>query len=205
MNHGVSSFQTVLLTILIVLSGCNEGSQQETTTSDSSTYSSDATSDQKIDFDESENSADSNGKEAQEKEPLTRENLIETAESEANKGNFKSAEALLKTALVSEPNDVEVIFRLASVVAASGNLSSAIDYMEAIPTDHPEAGLPALGQSADWCFELERFDDAETKYLKVIEAVPAAAEAHRKLAYLYNRQGRRQEAATQLPPSVGRR
>lgn len=198
MNHGVSSFQTVLLTILIVLSGCNQGSQQETTTSDSSTYSSNATSDQKIDFAEPKNRENSNSKEAGEKEPLPREKLIESAESEVNKGNFKSAEALLKTALVSEPNDVEVIFRLASVVAASGDLSSAIEYMEAIPADHPEAGLPALGQSADWCFELERFDDAETKYLQVIEAVPAAAEAHRKLAYLFNRQGRRQEAASHI-------
>ena len=167
MNHGVSSFQTVLLTILIVLSGCNQGSQQETTTSDSSTYSSNATSDQKIDFAEPKNREDSNSKEAGEKEPLSRENLIESAESEVNKGNFKSAEALLKTALVSEPNDVEVIFRLASVVAASGDLSSAIEYMEAIPADHPEAGLPALGQSADWCFELERFDDAETKSVEL--------------------------------------
>lgn len=127
-----------------------------------------------------------------------RSRLIEKAEAELQSGNLSAAEATLKTALVSNPDDVEIIFRLASTVAQTGNLGDAIDYMSEIPEDHPEAGLPALGQSADWCLSLGRYDDAEAKYHRIIELIPDAAEAHRQLAYLYNRQGRRQEAARHL-------
>lgn len=127
-----------------------------------------------------------------------RAKLIEKSEAELAAGNLSAAEATLKTALLSNPEDVEVIFRLASTVAQRGNLADAIDYMSGIPEDHPEAGLPALGQSADWCFSLARYEEAEEKYQQIIKLIPDAAEAHRQLAYLYNRQGRRQEAAKHL-------
>ncbi|MGB1926823.1 MAG: FG-GAP-like repeat-containing protein, partial [Rubripirellula sp.] len=107
-------------------------------------------------------------------------------------------ERLLKTALLRNPDDAEVIFRLATTIAMTGRIADALDYMEAIPTDHPDAGLPALGQTADWCFQLKRYDEAEKKYQQILSIIPDAAEALRKLAYLYNRQGRRQEAAEHI-------
>lgn len=127
-----------------------------------------------------------------------RELLIARAENHTERGEFASAEKLLKSALLTNPEDVEVIFRLASTVAAAGNLTAAIEYLDAIPIEHPDAGLPAIGQSADWHFQLEYFDEAEKKYRQILELIPNAAEAHRKLAYLYNRQGRRHEAATHI-------
>ena len=126
---------------------------------------------------------------------FTRDSLIVKAEQAMESGNSDEAERLLKLALVTNPNDAEIIFRLATTIALSGQLAAAIDYMEAIPADHPDAGLPALGQTADWCFQLKRYSEAESKYRQILTVVPDAAEALRKLAYLYNRQGRRQEAA----------
>lgn len=97
-----------------------------------------------------------------------------------------------------DPDDVEVLFRLAGIIAGRGDLSAAVDLLDAIPTGHAEAGIPALGQSADWCTKLERYGDAERRYRKILELFPQAAEAHRKLAHLYNRQGRRHEAAAHV-------
>ncbi|MGB0598577.1 MAG: FG-GAP-like repeat-containing protein [Rubripirellula sp.] len=113
-------------------------------------------------------------------------------------GDVTSAEAKLKSLLVRDPTDAEVIFRLAMLVANRNDLAQAIELLDAIPSDHPDAGLPALGQSADWCFFLERYQEAEERYLKILEVAPLASQAHRNLAYLYNRQGRRHEAATHL-------
>lgn len=127
-----------------------------------------------------------------------RETAIATAERLATQNDFAGASELLQKWLLVSPDDVEVLFRLANVRAASGRLDQAIELLDEIPEEHPEAGLPALGQSADWCFQLQRYDEAECRYRKVIEKVPAAVPPRRQLAYLLNRQGRRHEAAMQI-------
>ncbi|MCM2369982.1 FG-GAP-like repeat-containing protein [Aporhodopirellula aestuarii] len=123
---------------------------------------------------------------------------IATADQLAAEGDLAGASKSLQSWLLVKPNDVEVLFRLANVRAASGQLNQAIELLDEIPEGHPEAGLPALGQSADWCFHLQRYDEAERRYRKVIEKVPSAIPPRRQLAYLLNRQGRRHEAAVQL-------
>ena len=100
--------------------------------------------------------------------------------------------------LVKNPTDVEVIFRLAMVTGNQGNLEAAIDLLAAIPPDHPQAGFPAVGQSADWCLQLGRYDEAEERYRRLLVDHPNAPEANRKLAFLLNRRGRRHEAASTL-------
>ncbi len=120
---------------------------------------------------------------------------LDQADSLAESGDIAQATAVLRQLLIVNPRDVEVLFRLANLSAAEGNRSEAIELLEAIPEDHPDAGLPALGQAADWCMEVERYGDAEQKYLRVLSLLPDEALPHRKLAYLLNRQGRRQEAA----------
>ena len=179
----------------IVCVGCNQPDADQNKDRSSSTQS---TLQQ-----ESQSQSSFNAERLEENNPAIsstedRGRLIEKAETELWAGNLSAAEATLKTALVSNPDDVEIIFRLATTVAESGSLGDAIDYMSEIPEDHPEAGLPALGQSADWCFSLGRYDEAEAKYHRIIKLIPDAVEAHRQLAYLYNRQGRRQEAARHL-------
>ena len=130
--------------------------------------------------------------------PISREDLISRAEQQAQRGDLGAAAATLRERLLVEPSDSEVIFRLANLSAAQGNLAEGIELLQSIPGDDPEAGLPALGQAADWSMDLKRYVDAEQGYLKILQFVPHAAAAHRKLALLYNRQGRRHEAARHI-------
>ena len=129
---------------------------------------------------------------------LDRDAEISRADALLRSGDFDGAAQTLQKVLLVEPNDFTVLFKLASVEAARGDLPKAIDLLGEIPEDDPVAGLPALGQSADWCAQLERYDDAERRYLKVLESVPQAVPARRQLAHLLNRQGRRQEASVHI-------
>ncbi|WP_436716512.1 FG-GAP-like repeat-containing protein [Roseiconus lacunae] len=129
---------------------------------------------------------------------VSRDSLIERVETAQALGDIASAESTLQTLLVHDPSDAEVLFRLATIRAEQGQLGAAIELLAGIDKDDPEAGLPALGQSAAWCIQLGRYDDAERRFRQVLEVVPDFAEAHRQLAYIYNRQGRRHEAAAHL-------
>ena len=128
-------------------------------------------------------------------ESLDRESSIAKVEDLLGKGKLEAAAKSLRALLVEDPNDVEVVFRLATVTGQLGDLEAAIDLLEAIPADHPQAGFPAVGQSADWCLQLGRYDDAEERYRQLLVTHPAAPEANRKLALILNRRGRRHEAA----------
>ncbi len=127
-----------------------------------------------------------------------RDKELDAADRLMRGGQLSAAAATLQRVLLVDPGDAEGLFRLANVQAAMGDLASAVTLLDSIPADHPEAGMPALGQSADWCMQLQRFDEAERRYKDVLERVPEAAVAHRQLAYLYNRQGRRHEAAEHI-------
>ncbi|MGI9470917.1 MAG: FG-GAP-like repeat-containing protein [Rubripirellula sp.] len=129
---------------------------------------------------------------------LDRQATIDRAHGLAENGDFDSAAKLLQGLLLVDPSDVEVLFQMGNVQAANGDLAAAIECLGDIPEDHPEAGIPALGQSADWCVRLKRYDDAIDRYQRVLGVVPQAAMARRQLAYLLNRQGRRHEAAVQI-------
>lgn len=136
-----------------------------------------------------------NGREMEETD---RETVLAEVRKMVDEEHYSQATARLKALLLSDPNDVEAIFTLASVTYGSGDVDRAIELLGEIPADHAEAGLPALGQSADWCLEAGRFDDAERKYSMLLQRAPHAAQARRQLGYLLNRQGRRQEAAEQI-------
>ncbi|MBB3209207.1 tetratricopeptide (TPR) repeat protein [Rhodopirellula rubra] len=104
----------------------------------------------------------------------------------------------LRNRLLRNPNDIEAMFRLAQLEFQQGNRTEAISLLDHIPVEHPEAGLPALGQAADWALESEDYAGAERRYLQILERVPNANLAIRKLAFLYNRQGRRFEATAMI-------
>ena len=112
-----------------------------------------------------------------------------------NSGRLDEASTVLTRLLVIRPHDVQVLFLSARLAAQQGDLSRAVGLLGDIPEDHPEAGLPALGQAAEWCFLLKRYEAAETNYRKLLNASPGFVPAIRQLAFLLNRQGRRQEAS----------
>lgn len=134
------------------------------------------------------------GKESETRES-ERASAMEKSQMLVDRGDFAAAAAALNELLLIDPSDVEVLFRLAQVESGAGNLSKSVEILSEIPEDHPQAGLAALGQSADWCVILERYEEAEQLYKKVLARAPNAAPALRPLAHLLNRQGRRHEAA----------
>lgn len=133
------------------------------------------------------------------KEPdFDREKTLQAADILLRSGKTQQGIAELQRVLLSDPTDAEVLFRMANAQASQGELAIAVEMLGSIPEDHPEAGLAALGQAADWSMQLQRFDDAERLYRQVLLRAPEAAVVHRQLAFLYNRQGRRHEAFSHL-------
>ena len=129
---------------------------------------------------------------------LNREQQLGRIDQMLQGGQLIEATKLLREQLLVDPEDVDVLFRLANISAVSGDLEAGIEYLDLIPADNFEAGLPALGQSADWSAQLGRFDEAERRYKAVLQLAPDAAMAHRRLGQLFNRQGRRHEAAVHI-------
>lgn len=127
-----------------------------------------------------------------------RESLVNASEQLIQAGKFAEAADALRRALTAAPDDIELQFRYASAVASAGDLQTAIEVLDAIPSDHPDAGLAAVGQSADFCMSVGRYEDAEQKYKQILRLAPGAVLADRKLANLLNRQGRRHEAASHI-------
>ena len=130
--------------------------------------------------------------------PLDRDAELARAEILLREHDYEGAASTYRRVLLVEPDDFNVLFRLASVEAARGDLQKAVDLLDEIPVDDPSAGLPALGQSAEWCVKLHRYDEAERRYLQLIRRAPQAVPARRQLAQLLNRQGRRQEATVHI-------
>ena len=129
---------------------------------------------------------------------FNRESALAEAGRLQRSGQTQQAIVELQRVLLSDPEDAEVLFRLANAQASLGDLPTAVELLGAIPEDHPQAGLAALGQAADWSMQLQRFDAAEQLYRKVLGRATEAAVVHRQLAFLYNRQGRRHEAFAHL-------
>ena len=140
-----------------------------------------------------------NASDVEPSQPLVdRESQLTAAQQLLDQRDFDASAKILNQVLVANPTDYEAVFMLANCKAASGQLEAAIEIIGAIPQDHPEAGLPALGQAADWCMSAGKYEEAEANYKKVLTRTPYFTLAHRQLAFLLNRQGRRHEAAQHI-------
>jgi len=113
-------------------------------------------------------------------------------------GRFDEVLSLSRAALISQPGKVQWVFLAARAKASLGDQQAAIEILSTIPTDHPEAGLPALGMTADLLTALGMYDQAVDHYRKLLAIDPTATVAHRQLAALLNRLGQRQSAIEHL-------
>lgn len=83
---------------------------------------------------------------------------------------------------------------LAWIDATGGDLPAALNKMDAISRDDPFFVI-AIAESAQMAYQAERFDESLDRFLQFAQRVPTSARAHRCLAFLLNRMGRRHEAA----------
>ena len=128
-----------------------------------------------------------------------REDRLARADRFIESGETGKAAELLRELLVIDPQDVEVLFRLANVNAAEGNFEEAIRASRCNSRRPSRSRLTGAWVSQPiGVFSCERYEQAEQAYRKILEVVPDASRARRQLAYLLNRQGRRHEAAEQI-------
>ena len=131
-------------------------------------------------------------------QPTDRATLIAQVDRLLAADRVSDAEKILRQRLVQDPEDYEVLFRLANLAVAQGDYDAGIDLLAAIPSEDPQAGLAALGTAADWCVEAKRFDEAIAHYEEILRINAGVNLARRKLAYLHNRLGRRHEAVKRI-------
>ncbi|TWT84985.1 ASPIC and UnbV [Planctomycetes bacterium CA13] len=189
LSYELLRFQTLMLIVAMSLCGCGE--QPRGNQSLEPTRSKDPREVSQVEpvVDKPAESSSRSGRDGS-----LREERVDKALAYQAKGAFREAAGLFREQLLENPKDFEVLFHLANTEAAQQNKGLAIDLLSEIPLDHPEAGLPALGVSAGWCVEIERYGDAELRYRKILEIDPSIHFARRALAHMLNRQGRRHEA-----------
>lgn len=120
--------------------------------------------------------------------------LFDSASKAFNAGDAAQARLLIRKHLIENPDDAGGLFLSAQISAALSQLKEAVETLDQIPRNHPQAGIAALGQSADWALQMQDWSGAESRYKELLRLIPNANMAHRRLAALLNRQGRRQEA-----------
>jgi predicted Zn-dependent protease len=101
---------------------------------------------------------------------------------------------LVKELLIERPKSSPATFLAARIMAQRKNLQGAIQMISRIDPNDPEAGLPAIGQLAEWLAQSGNLAEAELKAKTVLAAYPASVPANRLLADIYHAQGRRWEA-----------
>jgi len=110
-------------------------------------------------------------------------------------GEFGRADLELKRRLLAKPDDSESLFWMARIKSEQGQLSEAVQLLDAIPMSDVAASNAALGQAAQWLEEMEQWGEAVQRYQKLLQRVPDAPIVLRPLARILNRQGRRTEAS----------
>ncbi len=113
-------------------------------------------------------------------------------------GDLDAADEAIRAAMAIEADDPQNIFLMARVLGERNRFAEAVKMLDDMVDLNPDARLPVLGQTAEWMVLQGRWREAEQRYRTILEEVPDASVAHRKLAQLLVRQGRRLEAATHL-------
>jgi len=124
--------------------------------------------------------------------------LQEDAIDALDSGDLETAFKLIRAAKAAAPDDPQVIFLTARVLAERNRFAEAIKMLDDLAETVPEARLPALGQTAEWSVFQGEWEEAERRYRSLLSEVGNASMVHRLLAQLLYRQGRRLEAATSL-------
>ncbi len=124
--------------------------------------------------------------------------LRQAAMAALQAGDQDVAFDLGRQAMRVAPDDPQVIFLMAMILGERNRFPESIQMLDDLAATTPDARLPAMGQTADWLVRYGKWAEAEDRYRAILKEVPASGLAHRKLAELLIRQGRRVSAADHL-------
>ncbi len=124
--------------------------------------------------------------------------LAEEAMLAHESGDLERADRLIRKAITVEPHDPDINFVMGAVLASENRFAEAIHLLDKLVKFHPQVALPVLGQTGEWMELQGEWEKAESRYRSILAEIPDAAAAHRKLAFLLMRQGRRLESAEHL-------
>jgi Flp pilus assembly protein TadD len=113
-------------------------------------------------------------------------------------GDIAEAGLTIRQAVDLQPNDPQIRFTMAIVLSGEHRYPEAVRMLDRLSKRVPETRLPALGQTAEWLVIEGKWQEAESRFRQILRLVPDAAMAHRQLAQLLVRQGRRLEAAAHI-------
>jgi len=123
------------------------------------------------------------------------EQLREAALQALGEGQDDLAFQFVRQAMSLEPDNPQVVFLFAMVLADRHRYAEAIQLLQELSGREPKTRLPALGQTAEWMVESGRYDEAEQQFRSVLKEVPDALMVHHRLGQLLLQTGRRTEAA----------
>ena len=110
-------------------------------------------------------------------------------------GDEDQAFELVRAAKRVAPRDPQITFLMAMILSQRNRFREAVMMLDAMARSIPSTRGTVLGQTADWLVESGQWSAAEMRYRELLDQAPQASIAHRNLALLLVRQGRRLEAA----------
>ena len=125
----------------------------------------------------------------------TAKGLREQALRAFGQGDADLAFELVRKARRLAPEDPEVTFFYAMVLADRHRFEEACKILDQLAEREPSTRLPALGQTAQWMVESAHYDEAESRFRVILDEAPDAPILHHQLGMLLFQLGKRTEAA----------
>ncbi|MDG2221536.1 MAG: tetratricopeptide repeat protein [Rubripirellula sp.] len=131
-------------------------------------------------------------------ETATAAQLKEFALQALDLGQDDVAFKLVRKALRREPENPEIIYFHAMILAERNRFHEAIQILDELAEKVPQSKLPVLGQTAEWMVEAGQFSKAEDRYRQILAIFPNEQRVHQFLGQLLLQLGRRAEATSHL-------
>lgn len=112
--------------------------------------------------------------------------------------DYDRVESLCQTILSREANNPSALLLAGEAATKLGKFESALDFYLAIPESDSKEFLVATFSAAEVARELGRFDRAEKLYRRLLQRDPENVDAHERLAFILDLEGRRWESLPYL-------
>ena len=125
---------------------------------------------------------------------LSIEALQQSVIDDLEVGDLDAAWKSIRIVIREDPNNFDSLYLRARVLAERNRFAEAVKILDDLSGRDPGIRLPVLGQTAEWLTFDGRWEAAEKRYRELVKEIPEAGLAHRRLAQLLVRQGKRSEA-----------